>query len=278
MNKKLRRTRPGLGAYLTATILLALYGSPLIFLILGSGQQAGTIPSLSEESLISFNFDNYIAYFVEYGNEQSLINSLVIALGTTFFVMLFALPTAYWLSRLTQTWSSILLLFTVFLQMVPAASVVIPLYKVLAAWGLLGDTIGVILSLSGTLLPWALLLLGPYFRVIPRELGEAASVDGAGTFRQFWNVALPLTRNGSITIALLTFMVSWGDFIYSVNLLTKQALYPASASIIGYVNAYSVDWPGLMAASIITAIPILVIFLIFQRRLTEGLSMGAVKG
>lgn len=73
-------------------------------------------------------------------------------------------------------------------------------------------------------------------------------------------------------------MLTWGDFIYSINFLNKSAQYPASASIVGYVNAYSVDWPGLMAASVITAVPILIVFLIFQRRLVQGLSAGSVKG
>lgn len=103
-------------------------------------------------------------------------------------------------------------------------------------------------------------------------------MDGAGGLRQFWSIILPLARNGAITIGLLTFMVSWGDFIYSINFLTKSSQYPASASIVGYVNAYSVDWPGMMAASVITAIPILIVFLVFQKRLTEGLSAGSVKG
>ena len=272
------RSRPGWVSYLVAVFLVVLYGSPLVFLILGSGQEPGTLPTMSPRSLLGFSPSNYVDYFVAYGNAMSLWNSFVIASGTTFLIMLLALPAAYWLARLSPVWSSILLVAIVFLQMLPMAAVVIPLYKVLALWGLLGDRIGVIVALGGTLLPWVLLLLNPYFRAVPRELNEAAAVDGAGGFRQFWSVVLPLTRNGAVTIALLTFMVTWGDFIYSVNFLSKSAQYPASATILGYVTAYSVDWPGLMAASVITALPIFVIFLIFQRRLIQGLSAGAVKG
>lgn len=278
MKSNQKRTRPGVGAYLVAAFMVVLYGSPLVFLLLGSGQDAGTLPSVSPTSLVDFGLGNYIDYFVVYGNAPTLFNSFQIALGTTAVIMSLGLPAAYWLSRLPPLWSSVLLLIIVFLQMIPQASVVIPLYRVLALWGLVGDRLGVIVALGGTLLPWALLLLGPYFRAIPRELNEAAAVDGAGGFRQFWSIVLPLTRNGGITIALLTFMVCWGDFIYSINFLTKSSMYPASAAIVGYVNAYSVDWPGLMAASVITAVPILIIFLVFQRRLTQGLSAGAVKG
>ncbi|CAB4565813.1 MAG: ABC transporter permease subunit [Actinobacteria bacterium] len=278
MTRGNRRSRPGIASYLVATLMILLYGSPLLFLLLGSGQPANTLPKVSPGSIEGFSITNYVNYFVEYGNAGSLWNSFLIAFGTTALIMVLALPAAYWLSRLSSLWSSILLLIIVFLQMLPMASVVIPLYKVLAIWGLLGDRPGVIIALAGTLLPWVLLLLSPYFRAVPRELNEASAVDGAGGFRQFWSVVLPLTRNGAITIGLLTFMICWGDFIYSVNFLGKSSMYPASAAILGYVTAYSVDWPGLMAASVITALPILIIFLIFQKRLIAGLSAGAVKG
>jgi ABC-type glycerol-3-phosphate transport system permease component len=278
MKKSSRRSRPSIAAYIVAGLMVVLYGSPLVFLLLGSGQQAGTLPSVSPASVTQFRVDNYVDYFVLYGNGPALYNSLLIALGTTTVIMVLGLPAAYWLSRLPAALSSVILIVVVFLQMVPQASVVIPLYRVLALWGLVGNRWGVILALAGTLLPWALLLLGPYFRAIPKEINEAAAVDGAGGLRQFVGIVLPLTRNGAITIGLLTFMVTWGDFIYSINFLTKSSEYPASASIVGYVNAYSVDWPGLMAASVITAVPILIVFLLFQRRLVQGLSAGSVKG
>lgn len=278
MKRLRRRSKPSPVANLLAVFLIAMYGSPLVFLLMGSGQPANTRPSVSPGSISDFSLTNYANYFVLYGNAWSLWNSFQIALGTTVVIMVLALPAAYWLSRLSPLWSSLLLVIIVFLQMLPMASVVIPLYKVLASWGLLGSRLGVIMALGGTLLPWVLLLLSPYFRAVPRELSEAAAVDGAGGFRQFWSIVLPITRNGGITIALLTFMICWGDFIYSVNFLAKSSMYPASATILGYVTAYSVDWPGLMAASVITALPILVIFLIFQKRLIQGLSAGAVKG
>lgn len=278
MKTSLRRNQPGVAAYIVASVMVVLYGSPLLFLVLGSGQTAGTLPSVSPASVTEFTLRNYVDYFVKFGNGPALYNSLLIALGTTALIMILGLPAAYWLSRLPPAASSAFLIVVVFLQMVPQAAVVIPLYRVLALWGLVGNRWGVIVALAGTLLPWALLLLGPYFRAIPKELNEASAMDGAGGLRQFWSIVLPLTRNGAITIGLLTFMVTWGDFIYSINFLTKSAQYPASASIVGYVNAYSVDWPGLMAASVITAIPILIVFLVFQRRLVQGLSAGSVKG
>ncbi len=263
--------------FIVFAMLVILYGSPLFVLVFGSLQPALTVPTLSFDSLRTLSLENYVSYF-ERGGGQSLINSALIAGGTMALVIALGVPAAYWISRVAPRWGGVILVVIVFLQMIPAASSVIPLYRVLAAWGLIGTIPGVILTLSATLLPWALLLLGPYLAAIPRELNEAAAVDGANSLRQFWSVVLPLARNGVITVAILTFMVSWGEFVYAINFLASPSQYPASAVLTTYLSAFFTDWPGLMAASVMTALPIIIFFLIFQRRLSAGLSAGALKG
>jgi len=258
-------------------VLFVLYGTPLVVLLFGSFQPAASVPRLNLEAFSGLTFENYFAFF-DRGGARSLTNSAIIAIGTTLVVAVIGVPAAYWISRVAPRFAGIILLAIVFFQMIPAASSVIPLYRVLAAWGLVGTLPGVILALSATLLPWALLLMGPYFAAIPREISEAAAVDGAGPFRQFWSIVVPLARNGIVTVAILTFMVSWGEFVYAINFLADPKLYPASAVLTTYISALSTDWPGVMAASVVTALPIIVFFLVFQRRLSEGLSAGALKG
>lgn len=262
---------------LVMLFLIVMYGTPLLVLISGSLQPAGTLPTLVPETLRGLTLDNYGA-FLERGGGQSLINSAIIATGTVVAVLGVAVPAAYWISRVAPRWAGYVLLVLVFLQMIPAASSVIPLYRVLAAWGLIGTIPGVILALSATLLPWALLLMGPYFAAIPRELSEASAVDGAGPLRQFWSVIVPLARNGIVTVGILTFMVAWGEFVYAINFLADPRQYPASGVLTTYISSLFVDWPGIMAASVMTALPIIIFFLIFQRRLSDGLSAGALKG
>ncbi len=258
-------------------VLIVMYGTPLVVLVSGSVQPAGTVPTLGWDALRSFDVGNYASFF-ERGGGRALINSAVIALGTTAVVLGVGVPAAFWISRVAPRWGGPALLLLVFLQMIPAASSVIPLYRVLAAWGLVGTLPGVILALSATLLPWALLLMGPYFAAIPRELSEAAAVDGAGPIRQFFSVIVPLARNGVLTVGILTFMVSWGEFVYAINFLADPRQYPASGVLTTYISSLFVDWPGIMAASVMTALPIIIFFLIFQRRLSDGLSAGALKG
>lgn len=258
-------------------VLIILYGAPLFVLLFGSFQPASTVPQVSVEAFGRLTVDNYVAFF-ERGGARSLLNSAIIAVGTTLVVVAVGVPAAYWISRISPRFAGVTLILIVFLQMIPAASSVIPLYRVLAAWGLVGTLPGVILALAATLLPWALLLMGPYFAAIPREIGEAAAVDGAGPFRQFWSIVVPLAKNGVVTVAILTFMVSWGEFVYAINFLANPSLYPASGVLTTYISSLFTDWPGVMAASVMTALPIIIFFLVFQKRLSDGLSAGALKG
>lgn len=258
-------------------ILCFLYGAPLLTLLVTSFQASGTLPSLSWETVTTLSWDSYAAVFAV-GAGQALVNSLIIAVGVTAIVLVLGVPGAYWLARTAPRVGAIALLVLVFLQMVPAASSVIPLYRVLAAWGLIGTLPGVIVAAAAGLLPFAILLLGPFFAAIPRELSEAAAVDGAGQLGLFTRIILPLVRNGVVTVGLLTFMISWGEFVYAINFLGGPSQYPASALLTQFLQPYKTDWPGLMAASVITALPVIILFLVFQRRLSEGLSAGAIKG
>ena len=258
-------------------LLCIAYGAPLLSLVLTSVQGSGTLPTLSIQTLVHPSFSAYQAVFAA-GAAQALLNSLIIATGVTVVVLVLGVTGAYWLGRTAPRASAIALLVLVFLQMIPQASSVIPLYRVLAAWGLIGSLGGVILTSSAALLPFAVLLFGPFFASVPRELYEAAAVDGAGQINQFLRITLPMVRNGIITVGLLTFMIAWGDFVYAINFLTDPNNYPASAVITEFLQPYKTDWPGLMAASLVTAAPIIVLFLVFQRKLASGLSAGAIKG
>jgi multiple sugar transport system permease protein len=263
---------------IVAMILLCfLYGAPLLTLVVTSLQSPGVLPSLSPQMLQNISLESYQAVFAV-GAGQALLNSLIIATGVTIIVLGLGVPGAYWLARTAPRVGAIALLVLVFLQMVPAASSVIPLYRVLASWGLIGTTTGVILTAAAALLPFAILLLSPFFIAIPRELSEAAAVDGAGQVGVFLRIILPLVQNGVVTVGLLTFMISWGEFVYAINFLSRPDQYPASALLTQFLQPYFTDWPGLMAASVVTALPVIVLFLVFQRRLSAGLSAGAIKG
>lgn len=273
-----RRIEPWtVAAVIAAVLLIGLYGFPLTALVFGSLQPALSTPTMSLEAFSGLTLSNYEGFLAR-GGAGSLVNSFLIASGVTAIILVAGVPAAYYLSRVSARLAPALLLVLVFLQMIPAASSVIPLYPVLASWGILGTLPAVILPTAAMLLPWALILMGPFFAAVPVELSEAAAVDGAGSMRQFLSVVLPVARNGVITVGILTFMISWGEFVYAINFLARADQYPSSAVLTTYLSSFFTDWPGLMAASVFTALPIIIAFLIFQRRLSAGLSAGALKG
>jgi multiple sugar transport system permease protein len=124
------------------------------------------------------------------------------------------------------------------------------------------------------MLPFCILLLRPFFRAVPREVEEAAQVDGAPKWRVFASIVLPLARNGVATAGALVFLITWGEFLYAITLLFEPSTYPISALLAQQHSNWGLDWPALMALASLSALPILVVYLFTYRLLTEGVSLG----
>ena len=272
-----RSRRETLAPRVVLLVLFVLYAAPLLTLVVTSLQGQGTLPSLSPHALLHPSVSAFTEV-IHAGAWRSLRNGLIVATGVTAVVLFLGVPGAYWFARAAPRAGGLILLVLVFLQMIPTASSVIPLFPVMTSWGLVNHLYGLILASAGSLLPFAILLLGPFFAAVPESLYEAAAVDGAGQVDQFVRLGVPLIRNGLTTVGVLTFMIAWGEFVYAINFLSGPSQYPASALITQFLLPYRTDWPGLMAASLIAAFPVIVIFLIFQRRLAFGLASGAGKG
>ena len=154
---------------------------------------------------------------------------------------------------------------------------VIPLFGILASWHLTGSLAGLILVDTAMLVPFAVLLLRPFVLSVPRELYDAAEIDGASGVRVFGSIVVPLLRNGIATVAAIVYIIAWGEFIFATTLINDQAGLPVSGLLAQQNNLYSVSWNRLMALALVTSLPLVVVFLVARRRLTEGLSVGAVK-
>ncbi len=165
----------------------------------------------------------------------------------------------------------------IFLQMVPQTANIIPLFAIFSRLHLLDTTVGVVLADTAMLLPWAVLLLRPFFAAVPDAIEEAAALDGAGRLRTFFSVVVPIVRNGMATVGSLIFLVAWGEFLYAINLFVSPVNYPISALIAQQTSGYGIDWPGLMSLAVISSIPLLLVYVLSFRLLREGLSVGSVK-
>jgi multiple sugar transport system permease protein len=258
----------GLGIFL----LFMVYAIPLYSLVAAS--LSTNVQLVSEYSLLFKPTLDAYSRVLNGALVQATANSFVIAVGTTALTVVFAVPAAYGLARVRGWIVSGALGILIVLQMMPQTSAVIPLYQILGAWHLVGTLPGLILADAAQLLPFCILILRPFFRAVPREVEEAAAVDGAPNWRIFFSVVLPLAQNGVATAATLVFLIAWGEFLYAITLLFEPSTYPISALLAQQHSNWGLDWPALMALAVLSSLPILVVYLFTYRLLKEGLTMG----
>jgi ABC-type glycerol-3-phosphate transport system permease component len=130
---------------------------------------------------------------------------------------------------------------------------------------------------AALLAPFAILLLRPFVLGIPAALHEAAAIDGASRWQAFRRIVVPMLSNGIITVGAIVFIAAWGEFIYAINFLSEGSTFPVSGLLAQQISTYSVSWNRMMALAFLTSLPLVVLFLVVQRRLVRGLSVGAIK-
>jgi multiple sugar transport system permease protein len=220
----------------------------------------------------------YPAVWVRRSMATFLWNSTVIAAGVTAITVLLGTGCAYVLARYRSIWIDVLLFLVLMVQVLPASVMITPLYVGFNQIGLLDHPrTAVILAAAAKAMPFYIVLVRATFTVVPRELEEAALVDGNSRWRAFLFIVLPLARNGILVLAILTFMSAFGEFIYSKSIITDGQYQPASVGLSGFLDPNSTEWNSIMAYSAIYVTPILVIFVILQRHIVTGLTAGALK-
>ncbi|MDQ1531235.1 MAG: multiple sugar transport system permease protein [Microbacteriaceae bacterium] len=272
--------RPTRILFVVLRVVLALaYLLPLVWFVITSLKSSSQV--LQDPNALIFTptlstYQNVIASGI-----GAIITSIEIAVFVTAVVLLIGVPAAFALSRrISLFWSRVIAVVLgslLVLQMVPQPMTVIPLYSVLATWHLLGTLSGLILADIALLLPFAIMLLRPFALSIEPALYEAAEIDGASTFQAFRSLTVPLLSNGIITVMSVVFISSWGEFVYAINFLPEGTVLPVSGLLAQQNTTYAANWNNLMALAVLTSLPLLVVFVISQRRLINGLSLGAVK-
>lgn len=273
--------RPVSGAAVVATIAmlfaLAVYGIPGLFMIMTSLRTNADVYAQA----FSFSFTPTVDAFLKLGDTYdmgaALWASIRITVVATVLVLVLGVPAAYALARLHNRLGALALSALILLQLLPASTLVIPLYQVLRTLGLLGSIPGVILAVTAYYLPFAILLMRPFFLNVPSEVEDAAELDGASRLVGFVQVVMPIARNGVITVGVLVAMIVWGDFMFPLTLLVDPADYPLNTLLAQQVSDFGVNWPRLMALAVTVSIPVVLLFLLMERRLSAGLSMGAIK-
>lgn len=207
-----------------------------------------------------------------------LWNSLVIAFGAVSLIAVLGVGCAYVLARYRNVWVDIGLFLILMLQVLPASLMITPIFVGFSQFGLLATPrLAVILAIAAKSMPFFVVLVRAAFMSVPMELEEAALVDGNSRIGAFFNIVLPLARNGILVSAILIFMQAFGEFVYAKSMIQAVDLQPASVGLNSFMGPNTNEWNNIMAYATIYVTPILAAFVLLQRRIVSGLTSGALK-
>jgi len=203
--------------------------------------------------------------------------SLMIALGTVLVTLALAAPAGYSLAKLRPRGGGALSFVLLVAQMIPAIVMAMGFYTIYIKFGLLDSVWGLILADSTIAVPFGVLIFTAFMSRIPDELLQAARIDGAGTFRAFLSIVLPVSRNAIVTVSLFAFLWAWSDFLFANTLDGGGSLQPITLGIYAYIGNNNQQWNAIMATAVVASIPAAVLLVLAQRYVAAGVTSGAVK-
>lgn len=206
-----------------------------------------------------------------------LKTSLLVALSSTAIVLVVSVPAAYLTARSRFPGRTAFLLLVLVTQMFSPTSLVVGIYREFFEANLVNTYLAIILTNAAFNLAFAVWILHGFFSSIPRELEEAAELDGCSMFATLWRIMLPLTRPGLVTAVIFTFIAAWNEYVVALTLMSDDAKKPLTVGINSYVTGYSQHWDQLFAASLIAIVPVVILFATIEKHLVGGLTAGSVK-
>ncbi len=223
-------------------------------------------------------FKSYFVVFKDYNFGRYMLTSTIVSLGTVIITLIFAIPAAYAVARLNFFGKNFLSTSILIIYLFPAIVLVIPLYTIFSQLGLRNSIEGLLIVYTATTLPVAIYMLQGYFKSIPKELEEAGIIDGQNWLGIIFKIILPLSLPAISSVALYVFMIAWNEFLFSLMFLDRPNTFTLSRAI-QFLNV-GAETPRqyLMAGSVVVTLPILIIFVYFEKYLVSGLTAGSVKG
>jgi multiple sugar transport system permease protein len=253
---------------------LFLFLIPFLWMVLASFKTQEQILDTSQLFSFTPSFDNYVNVFTQYAFLDFIWNSFLVALGSTLLGLLLGLPAAYAIAKYKQQGLGLLILVA---RIVPGISFLIPWFIIFSRLEMIDTYTSLILSHMLVTMPFIIWVMIPFFEGLPGELEESARVDGCTTTGAFIRVLLPISWPGIITASILAFIFSWNNFMFSL-ILAGEKTKTLPIAVFNFLSYSEINWGGLMAASVIITLPVLIIALIAQRYIIAGLTGGAVKG
>lgn len=262
-------------------LLLCVLLFPLFWILMTSLKTEQEIfripPTIIPEKL---NFASYAAQ-VETGDFnmfQSFANSFIISIGATIISVLLAVPASYGIAKYRFRGRKVMLLGFLVTQMLPVAVLLTPMFILFRGMNLYNTAGAAILADATIGIPFSILILKNYFASIPKDLEEAAYIDGCNRFSAFIRVLIPIAKPGVMVCAIFSFLYAWGDLAYGMTFIIDQQKRPITAGIFNFMGQYGTKWSYLTAFAVVTIIPVALIFIFMQKYIISGMTSGAVKG
>jgi multiple sugar transport system permease protein len=247
---------------------------PLVWMVLSAFKTNVDIHNSDKLLFFTPTLKNFASIVSNSNLLEAANNSLIVAVGSTAVAVLLGLPAAYVIARYSMNKTAFALLV---IRMLPGIIYLIPWYIIFTRIGLVGSYASLILSHLVIVMPMTIWIMMGFFASVPRELEEAAAVDGLTRPQAFVRIILPVVRSGIATAALLSFIFSWNQLLFSM-VLGSSRLKTLPVALFDFIGYASIDWGGLMAAAVLMSLPIFVFSIFAQRHIVAGLSAGATKG
>ncbi|MCK4307964.1 carbohydrate ABC transporter permease [candidate division WOR-3 bacterium] len=269
------------GFFVLIVIVVLFSISPFLWQIITSLKSNEEIFSLP----ISYfphkiNFRSYIEIFTERPFGRYILNSLFVASCATLLCVFVSSLAAYAIARIKIKGGNKFLLVVLVVAFFPQIIYLIPLYELFRVLGLFNNPIALILPYATINLPFGIWVLTSFFKQIPKEIEDAAKVDGFSRGKVLFRIILPLSAPALATTAILVFILCWNEFLFALTFMIKDLArtVPVGIAMLSGASMYEIPWDKISAATVITTLPLVIITILFQRRIVEGLTAGAVKG
>ena len=267
------------GFYLLVAVVILYTVFPFYYAIvssLKSGSQLFTVSYFP----VHWQWDNYISIFREQPFAQNILNSVIVSFSVVALSIFFGVTAAFALGRVQFRGRGLLLLTILGVSMFPQVAVLSGMFELIRGLGLYNNLAGLVISYTIFTLPFTVWVLTTFMRDLPKELEEAAIMDGAKPWDIITKVFMPLMWPALVTTGLLAFIAAWNEFLFALTftLTNEMRTVPVAIALISGASQFELPWGNIMAASVIVTVPVVVLVLIFQRRIVSGLTAGAVKG
>ena len=264
--------------YTTTSVIVILSLIPFIWFINTSLKNPVEIISVPPVLLPSGTLNSYVSAIKEYNLMHFLSNSVIVAGATTLITILLSVFAGYSLARLRLKFRRTIMGSLLVVSMFPQISIAGPVGRILQNLGWLNTYQGLIIPYVTLSLPLGVWIIASFFSELPEELEDAAKIDGCGHIQTLFRIMIPLAAPGIFTAAILVFIYAWNEFFFALLIMTRQSFQTLPVGIALFQGEYTLPWGEIAAASTVATIPIVLLVLLFQKKIVSGLSEGAIKG